>query len=218
MKSLKFLTNGFCASLLAFIAAALAQAPADSPADVAKSFAQAIRTGNTELAKTLISKESKLDHLPPRMKEAPANPAASVRETGKGGAAVFLDFGEKGSVSLTLIQQDGKWKVDVKNSRAFREGEFVKTDVDRLSTQLQLYEVQNGFFPSNQQGLQALVDRPTTEPLPRRWRRLLSDMPLDDWGTPYAYKYPAVRSKREFDLYSFGPDRKDGTSDDIGNW
>jgi hypothetical protein len=62
MKSLKFLTNGFCASLLAFIAAALAQAPADSPADVAKSFAQAIRTG-IGVAKTLISKESKLDHF-----------------------------------------------------------------------------------------------------------------------------------------------------------
>jgi hypothetical protein len=70
-------------------------------------------------------------------------------------------------------------------------------------------------FPSNQQGLQALVDRPTTEPL-----RDVAEAPerhaSGRLGTPYAYKYPAVRSKREFDLYSFGPDRKDGTSTTSG--
>jgi len=77
----------------------------------------------------------------------------------------------------------------------------------------------NGAPPTTEQGLGALVSMPTSQPVPRRWRRLMTDIPLDPWGQLYYYEFPARRGTKEsFDLYSAGPDRKPGTPDDIGNW
>jgi general secretion pathway protein G len=60
-----------------------------------------------------------------------------------------------------------------------------EADIQNLMTQLQMYEVQNGNYPSSQQGMQALVERPTGEPQPRRWRPLLDNIPLDPWGNVF---------------------------------
>lgn len=92
-----------------------------------------------------------------------------------------------------------------------------ETDIKNISTQLQLYESQNLRPPSTEQGLQALVTQPTSEPLPPKWRALMEELPQDPWGNAYQYKYPAERSKKAYDIFSWGPDGKE-SADDIGNW
>ncbi|MCX7918046.1 MAG: type II secretion system major pseudopilin GspG [bacterium] len=96
-----------------------------------------------------------------------------------------------------------------------------RTQIDSLfSTALDMYEADNGTYPSTEQGLQALRVQPTTEPVPKNWKGpyLKKDVPLDPWGNAYVYVFPGTHNVNGYDLYSFGPDGQDGTSDDITNW
>jgi len=72
--------------------------------------------------------------------------------------------------------------------------------------------------PTTEQGLKALVEKPTTEPLPEKWTALMEEVPKDPWGQEYKYRYPAQKSKKPFDVWSVGKDGVDGNEDDIGNW
>ena len=92
----------------------------------------------------------------------------------------------------------------------------VRADVQAINTQLKLYESMNGFFPTTEQGIEALVTQPTTDPKPTRWYQLFKDMPKDPWGNDYIYLSPGKKNPDSFDLYSAGPDRKPDTADD--NW
>ena len=92
-----------------------------------------------------------------------------------------------------------------------------ETDIKALSTQIQVYESRNLSPPTTEQGLQALVQRPTSEPVPEKWTHLVQEVLIDPWGNQYQYKQPAERSKRGYDLYSLGPDGVE-SEDDIGNW
>ncbi len=94
----------------------------------------------------------------------------------------------------------------VGNVDAARE-QRVDADIQAISTQLRTYELQNFTFPTTAQGLEALVKKPTSEPVPRRWRQLMESVPLDPWGTPYQYAYPGKRNPKGYDLYSLGADR-----------
>jgi general secretion pathway protein G len=94
----------------------------------------------------------------------------------------------------------------------------VDSDINQILTQLQMYEVSNGTYPSTAQGVQALVERPAGEPQPRKWRPLMEQVPLDPWGHQYLIRNPATKSKARIDLYSPGPDGQPDTADDIGNW
>lgn len=89
----------------------------------------------------------------------------------------------------------------------------VDTDIQAITTQLKVYEMQNYTFPSTEQGLEALVKRPSTEPAPRKWRQLMESVPVDPWGTEYAYEFPGKKNPKGYDLYSLGPDRKPGEDD-----
>lgn len=93
----------------------------------------------------------------------------------------------------------------------------VEADIQAISTQLRVYEMQNLRPPTTQQGLKALVSRPSTEPMPRRWRQLLEKIPLDPWGEEYVYYSPGKKNPKGFDLFSKGSDRQEGGGDDIGN-
>jgi general secretion pathway protein G len=92
-------------------------------------------------------------------------------------------------------------------------------DIETIKTQLQFYDVRNGGFPSTEQGLRALVERPSGDPQPRKWSQLMPDIPLDPWGTPYHYRYPSTKNSKDgYDLFSPGKDKQPNTADDIGNW
>lgn len=93
----------------------------------------------------------------------------------------------------------------------------VEADIQSISTQLRVYEMQNLRPPTTEQGLKALVARPSSEPAPRRWRQLLEKVPLDPWGEEYVYYWPGKKNPDGFDLFSKGPDRQEGGDDDIGN-
>jgi general secretion pathway protein G len=92
----------------------------------------------------------------------------------------------------------------------------VKSDIQGITSQLRLYESINGFLPTTEQGLQALVTQPSTEPRPSRWYQLYKKVPKDPYGSNYIYLCPGRRNPNGFDLYSAGPDRKADTADD--NW
>ncbi len=90
-----------------------------------------------------------------------------------------------------------------------------KTDIKSITSMLQLYKAENYFYPSTDQGLEALVRKPDGDPTPKNWRQLSDKTPLDPWENPYKYLNPG--SHGEIDVYSFGPDGVQ-SEDDIGNW
>jgi len=90
----------------------------------------------------------------------------------------------------------------------------VAADIQGINTQLKLYESMNGFFPTTDQGLQALVVQPDTDPKPTRWYQLYKETPKDPWQNNYIYLCPGVKNPNGYDLYSAGPDRKPDTADD----
>jgi general secretion pathway protein G len=88
-----------------------------------------------------------------------------------------------------------------------------------MQAPLTAYKMHLGDYPTTAEGLQALITPPANKA--DRWRGpYLQDtkLPLDSWGEPYQYRYPGVKNKNGFDLWSKGPDKTDGTDDDIGNW
>jgi len=86
----------------------------------------------------------------------------------------------------------------------------VAADIQGINTQLKLYESMNGFFPTTDQGLQALVTQPDTDPRPTRWYQLYKEMPKDPWQNNYIYICPGLKNPNSYDLYSAGPSRKPG--------
>jgi general secretion pathway protein G len=90
----------------------------------------------------------------------------------------------------------------------------VRADIQAINTQLRLYESMNGFVPTSEQGLKALVVQPDTEPKPSRWYQLFTEMPKDPWQNDYIYLSPGKKNPDTYDLYSAGPDRKPDTADD----
>jgi general secretion pathway protein G len=94
----------------------------------------------------------------------------------------------------------------------------VQADLQGLSTNLRTYQMLNGFFPTTQQGLQALMVIPGGDPKPKQWMQLSTKIPLDPWGESYVYVYPGKHNPKSFDLYSKGADRVAETDDDMGNW
>ena len=107
-----------------------------------------------------------------------------------------------------------------------QQGELLKTamqthtesDIRTIATQLMVYNARNGQYPTTEQGLDALVHKPTLPPVSARWTNLMDEIPLDPWNHPYRYRSPAQKSPKPYDLYSLGPDGVEGTADDIGNW
>ncbi len=94
-----------------------------------------------------------------------------------------------------------------------------RTDVNQITQALKLYRLDNQQYPTTEQGLQALVAKPTASPVPNAWRAYLDKLPNDPWGQPYQYLNPGV--KGEIDVFSLGADGKpggEGGNADIGNW
>jgi general secretion pathway protein G len=94
-----------------------------------------------------------------------------------------------------------------------------RTDVGHLIQALKLYKLDNQRFPTGAQGLNALIRKPTAEPVPGNWKPYLDKLPNDPWGRPYQYMNPGL--KGEVDVLSFGADGQaggEGNHADIGSW
>ncbi len=86
-----------------------------------------------------------------------------------------------------------------------------------IATALKLYELDNGFFPTTNQGLMALLDEPTSNPVPLNWNGpYIERKPIDPWGNSYRYASPG-RHRPDYDLYSDGKSAET-EEDDITNW
>jgi general secretion pathway protein G len=83
-----------------------------------------------------------------------------------------------------------------------------RTDVNNLMQALKLYKLDNQRYPSGEQGLQALVAKPGSGPIPPNWKPYLEKLPNDPWGRPYQYLNPGI--KGEIDVMSFGADGQAG--------
>ncbi len=98
-----------------------------------------------------------------------------------------------------------------------------RTQIELLGMALDNYRLDNGSYPSTEQGLDALQTKPTREPIPLNWRGpyLKKAVPLDPWGRPYSYMSPGEHSPSGYDLYTLGRDGQPGGEDeaaDISSW
>jgi general secretion pathway protein G len=98
-----------------------------------------------------------------------------------------------------------------------------KQDIASVMQSLKLYRLDNGRYPTTEQGLRALIEKPTTEPVPTNWKQGgyldRSSLPKDPWGKEYQYLNPGL--KGEIDVFSFGRDGQsggEGPDADIGSW
>jgi general secretion pathway protein G len=96
-----------------------------------------------------------------------------------------------------------------------------KQDIVAIQSALNLYRLDNYYYPSTQQGLQALVSPPQGDPPARNWKPggYLPRLPKDPWGNPYQYLNPGTHG--EVDIFTLGADNKpggEGADADIGNW
>lgn len=92
------------------------------------------------------------------------------------------------------------------------------SDITQLESSLDLYKLKTRTYPTTEQGLQALVEMPTSDPVPRNYpdEGFIKRLPLDPWNNEYQLVYPGEMGR--IDVFSAGPDGEIGTDDDIGNW
>lgn len=102
--------------------------------------------------------------------------------------------------------------------------QLAATQIRQLEQSLEMYRLDNGRYPTSDQGLAALVREPDSEPRPRRYPPggyVKRDALTDPWGAPYQYSAPGDQNTHSFDLFSYGPDGIEGGEDtnaDITNW
>lgn len=92
-----------------------------------------------------------------------------------------------------------------------------KTQIATFGTALDAYEVDVGAYPKGRAGLEDLVQQPRDA---QNWRGpyLKGEIPLDPWGNAYVYECPGKQNASGYDLYSMGPDGREGSEDDVTNW
>jgi len=89
-----------------------------------------------------------------------------------------------------------------------------------FGTALDMYETDNGAYPTSGQGLEALRTQPSSAPQPKHWKGpyLKNEIPQDPWGNPYVFRSPGTQNPKGYDLLSLGPDGREGTDDDVTSW
>ena len=94
-----------------------------------------------------------------------------------------------------------------------------RTQLDNIKLSLNRFEIDLGRFPTSTEGLRSLIERPSDDK--KVWTGPYLDgdrIPLDQWGNPWNYRQPGQHRPEGFDLWSNGPDGREGGSDDIANW
>ena len=98
-----------------------------------------------------------------------------------------------------------------------------KVQIRNIEAALQLYKLDNGVYPSTEQGLRALIEKPTTGVVPKKWKLggYLQKLPEDPWGNPYKYVSPSPTQRGDYEIISYGTDGEpggEGINSDIVNW
>lgn len=96
-----------------------------------------------------------------------------------------------------------------------------KQDVMAIESAMDLYKLDNGFYPTTEQGISALIHKPTSKPIPQDWTAggYLKRLPVDPWGHPYHYLNPGKHG--EIDIFTYGAANKPngkGINATVGNW
>ncbi|MGH1438926.1 MAG: type II secretion system major pseudopilin GspG [Cellvibrionaceae bacterium] len=109
-------------------------------------------------------------------------------------------------IGVIVAGVGGKFLGHADQSRVTQVG----TDFDTIGKALSIYKLQNFKYPTSEQGLEALVERPSIDPIPRQWQDggYLDKLPVDPWGNPYVYIVPGENGP--YDLYSLGADGRSG--------
>ena len=96
-----------------------------------------------------------------------------------------------------------------------------QSQIGIFQTSLNLYNLDTGKYPTTEQGLKALIHKPTSPPVPADWRGPYLEtkkLPQDAWKNEYKYTCPGKHNPESYDLFSMGPDGQQGGEDDISNW
>lgn len=93
----------------------------------------------------------------------------------------------------------------------------VDADFSSIGSAIKAYKLNAGNYPTQQQGLKALVEKPSSTPVPRRWVKVADAMPKDPWNNDYGYWFPGRKDKSEFEIVSKGKDGQEGTDDDLSS-
>ena len=91
-----------------------------------------------------------------------------------------------------------------------------QNNIRALMSALDMYKLDNYRYPTTDQGLEALAQRPQLQPQPRNWNRYMNRIPQDPWGSEFLYLQPGTRG--DVDVFSPGPNQRPGDDDDIGSW
>lgn len=102
-------------------------------------------------------------------------------------------------------------------ARGFAYETQARSEINTIDSALLMYKSRSGMYPTQAQGIKALVEKPTTAPVPSSWMKNESVPLIDPWGNEYVYKYPGTKNKSKPDIISKGVDHELGTDDDISN-
>ena len=92
-----------------------------------------------------------------------------------------------------------------------------ESDFKSIDTALMSYKLLAGSYPTTQQGLRALVEKPSSTPVPRRWAQTSKKVPLDPWKNEYGYRFPGKKNASEPEIFTKGQDGMENTADDLSS-
>jgi general secretion pathway protein G len=93
----------------------------------------------------------------------------------------------------------------------------VESDFKSFQSAFAMYKLNAGTYPTTSQGFKALVEKPNSTPVPRRWVQVMQKIPLDPWDQEYIYRFPGKKRANEFEMISKGPDSLENTADDLSS-
>lgn len=140
-------------------------------------------------------------------------------------AAYFIKNKTERENTLAKCRTDKDSNKDENCINAFKaDAQIAATEIDikAISRALEMYKIQNSVYPTQEQGLKALVNKPTVSPIPKNYAQggYLEQIPKDPWGNDYQYQNKGLHN--DIDVYSYGVDGKTSKNEDgetvIGNW
>ena len=131
-------------------------------------------------------------------------------------ALLFIEYNNRNRAKAVRESLFGSPEEQKQRAKMIEQS-LVAGDFASIDHALQAYKTNAGNYPSAQQGFIAMVDAPTTDPLPRRWVQFFDAVPKDPWGNEYIYKYPGSKNSSRPELISLGKDGLEGTEDDMSS-